>query len=313
MVTVVPFSPNHVEPAAELVARRVHVARSHEPLIPSTLEDPKRVAGLLARLPDQGLGVAAMDGGRLAGFLGAVGIELWGGLGAYVPEWGHAASDPDVITALHEAASRRWLADRRTVHTVTLWADDVGGEAAWHGLGFGRAVIDTVRELLPLDGGEVLVRRADTGDAPAVALLERALWEHLAGPPTCRVHPEPAGEAATEDRLRGGDRPVWLAMDDSRPLGYLSMEPHEVYPIALAAPHVVRCDGAFVAPDARRRGIGAALLEAGLRWASESGFGLCAVDYESANREAGRFWPTVGCRAVLHSVARRIPDRADLS
>jgi GNAT superfamily N-acetyltransferase len=193
------------------------------------------------------------------------------------------------------------------VHTVTLWAADVAGEAAWHGLGYGRIVIDTVRDLAPPPAGRAVdVRRAGTGDAPVVAAFERALWEHLARAPTCRVHSEPEGVSASEARLSDPGSPVWLAVDGSEPIGSLSMEPQGDVPLALASGEIVRCDGAFTVPEARGRGVGAALFAAALEWAAAAGYRCCAVDFESANREASRFWPSMGCRPVLHSVARHL-------
>lgn len=307
MVEFVPFGSEHVGTAAGLVAARAHSIGAQEPLLRPNLEDAD-VARRLEGLADHGLGVAAVDGKSVLGFLAAFGVRFWGAAVAYVPEWGHVATDPDMVRMLYGRASERWLAEDRAVHTVTLWARDRDGEAAWHDLGFGRVVVDTLHDVPPPEPSthRVDVRRAMPDDAAVVAEMERSLWEHLAAPPVFRVHPRPGGEAAAATRLGEPNRPVWLALDGSSPVGFLSFEPHGDETLALAGADVVRCDGAFVVPSARRHGTGAALFGAALAWAADAGFARCAVDFESANREASRFWPSMGCRPILHAVARRI-------
>jgi hypothetical protein len=43
-----------------------------------------------------------------------------------------------------------------------------------------------------------------------------------------------------------------------------------------------------------------------LQWAARAGFGGYALDYQSANLVAARFWPAVGFSPVLCSVGRRL-------
>ena len=52
-----------------------------------------------------------------------------------------------------------------------------------------------------------------------------------------------------------------------------------------------RITGAFTRADRRGQGVAAALLDAALAWARDEGYIRCAVDFESANLLASRFWP----------------------
>lgn len=287
--------------AAAAEARRCH------PPAPAGLDDPARAAGLLIGPAASGLGAAALRGGRLIGFLAPLTFDLWGGPGAYVPEWGQAG-DPALVGGLYALAAARWAQVGRTVHAVTLWAHRPEVEAAWHDVGFGRAVIDAVRDLeAPARRGRgVKVRRADRADAGRLAALERALWAHLAAAPAFRVHPPPGGRVEAARRLTDPAQPVWLAEVGGVPAGFLSLQPGDEAPAALRSPDLVRCDGAFVLPERRERGVATALLAAALGWAAAAGFAGCTLDYESANLEAARFWPAAGFSPVLHSVARRV-------
>jgi len=283
-------------------------ARRHDPALPATLEDVSRVQGLLAGPSLNGLGAAAMDGEGVIGFLVPLACVLWDRPAAYVPEWGWAAADADVVVALYEVAAVRWVEAGRTTHAVTVWADESEMEDAWHRLGFGRVVVDALRDLGPVEAprATVPIRRASPGDAADLADLEHALWEYLAAPPICRVHPPPGGSAETAQRLADPAQPVWMAGPDGSPVGFLWLQSEGDPPAALCSSALVRCDGALVLPGERRQGVGAALLGAAVEWARASGFTGCTLDYESANPAAARFWPWAGFRPVLHSLARKV-------
>jgi GNAT superfamily N-acetyltransferase len=255
-----------------------------------------------------GLGAVALRGREVVGFVLPLTFDLWGKPGAYVPEWGQAAVDPGLVAHLYAAASTRWVEAGRVTHAVTLWAHEPEAEVAWHSLGFGRVVVDALRGLEPPRRGHsrrVTVRRAVPRDAGTLASLERALWEHLAAAPTCRVHPAPGGRNAAVRRLADPAQPVWLAEAEEAVVGFLSLQPGDESPAALRASHLVCCDGALVVPGRRGQGVGSTLLGAALRWAAAAGFTGCVLDFESANLPAAHFWPAAGFTPVLHSVARR--------
>jgi GNAT superfamily N-acetyltransferase len=287
------------------VAAAAGEGRRRHPLLPSDPADPARAEARLAGLAGSGLGVAAVQGRRVVGFLLPVACELWGGPGAYVPEWGQAGA-PEMVAPLYAAASALWMAAGRTIHGVTLWSHQPAAETAWHDLGFGRVVVDALRglESLPRRARGVTVRFATPRDAFTLAAWERALWEHLAAAPVSRVFPAPGGKAEAAARLADPAQPVWLAEVAGRPAGFISLQPADEVPAALRCPELVRCDGAFVVPERRGRGVAATLLGEALRWAAGAGFNGCTLDFESANVPAARFWPAAGFSPVLHSVGR---------
>lgn len=302
---VVPLEPHHIVDAAVLVARDARKQRLDVPELPCTLDDPAVAASQLESIVGNGLGVAVLDAGELVGFLAGAPVSLWGAPGVYVAEWGNAARDRRVVLAAYAAASRLWVTSGRGVHAVTLWVRAGANEAAWHQLGFGRVVVDAVRGLGELAAGGGEVRRATVADVATIASFEGALWHHLAAPPVCRVHPPPVGPTDLAERLADPRRPLWLIEDGGQAIGYVSLtSEHET--TALAADDTVVCDGAFVVPEARRRGAGRTLVSAAIAWAAADGFARLAIDYESANIEATEFWPAVGFCAVLHSVARTV-------
>jgi GNAT superfamily N-acetyltransferase len=289
------------------VASAAGGARRYYPLLPPGLEDRALVADRLGAVAGDGLSVAAWEGRRLVGLLAPLAVELWGGLGAWVPEWGHAGP-PSLVAAMYAAAVGRWAEAGLRTQAVTLWACQPEVEAAWHALGFGRVVVDALRGLEPFARRPrgVTIRPAESGDSFTLTAMQRALWEHLAAPPVSRVAPPAEGRVETARRLADPARPVWLAEVEGAAVGFVSLAPSDEGPAVLRSPEVVRCDGAFVVPERRGRGVASALIGAALRWAAGAGFHACALDFESANVSAAGFWMAAGFVPVLHSVARRL-------
>lgn len=306
MTRIVPLSPDHLPGAATLAA--ASAARWGKVLPDTVLVDTDRVQDLLCGPASNSLGVAALEGGRVVGFLAPLACVLWDEPAVYIAEWGWAAADGDMVMALYSAAATRWMEEGRRLHAVTGWADERGLEEAWHQLGFGRVVVDAVRDLSLREAtrAAVPVRRAGPQDAGDLSRLERELWEYLAAPPVCRVHPPPGGLEEAARRLIDPAQPVWVAEAGGFAVGFLSLQVEGDTPAALRSPRLVCCDGAFVVPEVRRQGVGAVLLAAALEWARGESFTGCTVDFESANPAAARFWPEAGFLAVLHSLARRV-------
>ena len=67
--------------------------------------------------------------------------------------------------------------------------------------------------------------------------------------------------------------------------------------------------GAYAVPGVRRQGVATALLRACVAWAAERGYARCAVDFESANIEANRFW-RLHFAPVCYSLMRCVDEAA---
>jgi len=64
-------------------------------------------------------------------------------------------------------------------------------------------------------------------------------------------------------------------------------------------------------PEARRRGVGRALIDAALNWTHRHGFRWISVDFEAANPMSRPFWLEAGLRPTGYGVLRLI-DRASV-
>jgi GNAT superfamily N-acetyltransferase len=321
---IVPLREAHLEDAASLFVFRYRAARADVPSLPARHEDPAALLPKLRELAGRGPGAAALRDGRLCGYLLGQVIRFRDQRSIYTPVWGSATvvgDGPDVYRALYTTLSARWVANGCFTHVITHLAYDRSAIEAWHWLSFGLTVVDAMRDLSPIASpravhascpGEAIqtdIRHAGPEDAEVVAQLADDLNRHLAAPPTFLAYTERESAREHAAWLAHPDHALWLAESEGRAVGYLRLEPSNptaAYVVDDAA--VVCITGAFVRRDARRRGVGAALLQAAIAWARESGYAACAVDFESHNVLGARFWMR-HFRPVCYSLIRHVDPR----
>jgi GNAT superfamily N-acetyltransferase len=311
---IVPFSDAHVDTAAEVFVDAFADLRRRVTALPDHLA---RVDVVASRLRGMN-GVAALDGGRLVGFLSAwypiAGFRGTSRAGAYVPEWGHGAIGPNrpaVYRALYREASAGWARAGCSVHAITTLADDPEALETWFWSGFGMGTVDGIREMEPLShpgswtGG---IRRATVEDASALARLDEAHQRHYADPPVFMVPRVPDDEAAWTRFLAQPRCSAWLAERDGTAVGFLRLDRTYSASAAIESPSGAFISGAYVVPEHRRAGAMTAMLDAALRHHAAEGLTSCGVDFEAFNPEAATFWPRHFATVCLSMM--RVPESA---
>lgn len=304
-----PFRSEHLDAAVGLFIASAAEQRRATPALPADRLERNRVTDLIARIMAECGGLAALEQGRLVGYLGWWQADDFRGTGrraAYAPEWAHAtaASDPDltarVYRGLYRAAATQWAAAGCTVHALTLLAHDRAAETTWFWHGFGLLVVDAIRPLAPpgiaptrvSSPAGLMIRPATVEDAPALAGLDAEHVRHYVAPPVFMA-PRPADAADTWAAfLARDDNSAWLAVDQGTPVGFVRFDAHDYDGVdLLAAERVVGINGAYVQLAYRGRHAATAILDAALRDYAARGYEACAVNFESFNPEAAAFWP----------------------
>jgi GNAT superfamily N-acetyltransferase len=288
-----PFRAGDVRPAASLVAERVRTLREHVPVLPRTWQDPAAWDARIAAFTADGQALAAHDEDRLVGFLAAERDEDFSR--AYLPEWasGTVPGGRRILESLYATASRRWVADGLRTHVFGALRGQAGESEALSWLGFGAFVVDAIRGLdpLPVAGAEVRIRPATADDLDAVIALEDGLRRHLMASPVFLVLPPSRTVEEHRARLLDPDVVTLLAEDRGVPVAHLRIGScAEDVATIVRDPGTASISGAFTVADRREAGVATALLAAGLDRARELGYVRCAVDFETANLEAARFW-----------------------
>ncbi len=312
-MTLVPFAPEHILPAAQLVADGVARQRRRVRALPDSWADPTHVARALVGMADRGAGLAALDDGELVGFHLALAIDGRGGRFSYTPDIAHAApSDPAarVRSRLYGELAAGWVRDFCTEHVISVPADDEVALAAYARLGFGHHVVDLVADLRPIEAGPppegVTIRRARPADAAALMDLDAGLRRHLEATPVFLRLPAQAPLEIHRRRLEDESIATLLAERDGTALAFLRIGPCATdVAMAVRDPGTASVTGAFTRPEVRGLEVSSSLLAAAVDWAREAGYLRWAVDHESANLEASRFWARHATPVVL-SLSRRL-------
>jgi len=302
---------DHLEDAAALVTRRYKALRARVPLMPSRYEQRDTIQGMLRGIAAGNSGVIAVDRGRVLGFMTGLPLEdLLGMRCAYSPEWANAADLQDsrrIYEEMYTFLAPRWIEDGCLCHAVSVLAIDGEGMEGWQWMGFGMIAVDGVRLPRPLPGvtAKAEVRQATLGDEGEVRELFTGLARHVAAAPTYFIHEmdDPEEWLAKPGNL------LWLAYQDGEAAGCLGLEAgHKGGCEVLQDEKTVNVEPAFIKEGQRGIGIGATLLNHALERAAEEGYTRCAVDFESGNPLAARFWMQ-RFEPVCYSLVRVIDER----
>jgi GNAT superfamily N-acetyltransferase len=130
------------------------------------------------------------------------------------------------------------------------------------------------------------IRRASIDDLPHLAPLYDGYRQFYRQPS------EPGlAERFLRERLTRGDSVIFLAEDDSGPLGFTQLYP--IYSSISMGPAWVLND-LFVAPGARTGGVGRALLERARAHGLETGARWLSLSTEQTNVKAQRLYESLG-------------------
>jgi ribosomal protein S18 acetylase RimI-like enzyme len=316
---VVPFSDEHLEDAARLLAARHARQRQAEPLLPERLEHPEAALEELVAAwhADDASGAAAFSGGRLVGYLLGVPRSAGWGENVWIEAAGHAVEEAETVRDLYAAAARRWVDDGRTQHYALVPATDPRLVDAWFRLGFGHQQAHAHQEVpsdvdvRPPDGFEIHEPREE--DVEALLPVDVALPAHQQDAPVFSGRPLPSDDELREEwrsTLADTDETVLIGYRDGRPVAIWSICPAERsrhFTGLMQPERSAYLAFASTLPEIRGSGIGVALTDACFAAAAERGFGVMVTDWRVTNLLASRFWPNRGFRTTFFRLYRSIP------
>lgn len=332
-VTIVPFTSDHLDAAAALLAARHRRDRVWIPDLSPAYKDPAAARPVLDDLltADDGCGVVALRDGAVVAYL--LGAPVLGSptnafaafrhpRAADIPYEGHAADPADaaaLLPRLYAAIAQEWVRNGLVGHYITIPVNPDASEPWWD-LGFGRYIALSARTTSPAErerqnGMDITIRRATPDDAEAVEALTTEFFRTVAAPPIfVPFLPETTAERQrfVADHLADPGCPIWLAFADDRPVGMqLFVEPtsSQWHQSPLATPQrTVYLFIACTAPEARSTGVGAAFVDRTLAWAREAGYAHCTAHYLTTSR-ANPFWRGLGFQPVSYGLYRAVDER----
>jgi ribosomal protein S18 acetylase RimI-like enzyme len=305
---IVPFSDEHFDGAAALLAERHARHIAAEPLLARVddfrphVESEWRVEGTS--------GAVAIDGDDVVGYL--LGPRKEDFLGPHV--WSHVAGqavrDPELARDLYAAAAGRWVEEGLTRHFVFVPAFRDLVEP-WLRTSFGISGALAARETgeIATTATDVAVRLSTPEDTPVAAAYDQVLARHLQAPPSFSFYTLPSEQEYLDEWRNVHEEAEYthfVAERDGQIVGHLLLyrRPHDNLRMP---PNSIDLANAATAPGARGSGAGVALTEHALRWADDNGYVAMTTDWRMSNLEASRFWPRRGFRETFLRLYRSIP------
>lgn len=308
-MNIIDFTSEWIPQAQSLLQESWAEERSHVPALPEHTQPD------LASLAQRGLAVAAVEDGRLLGYLGAYGP--WQPVfctpdvsGVFSPLHAHAVQKENRVRIwqrLYQAAAEKWVAAGAVSHAVTLFAHDREGQEALYLYGFGVRCIDLIRPMEHLTAPAWRCRELAAQEQSVLTPLRRLLAEHLAQSPCFMVDPPEQVEAWLQRRLAQPPR-TFVAEADGQIAAYMEVT-SEGENYLSDTPGTMNICGAYCLPEHRGTGAAQAVLAYMIAALRAEGFTRLGVDCESFNPTALGFWRKY-FTPYTHSVVRRIDENA---
>jgi ribosomal protein S18 acetylase RimI-like enzyme len=316
---VVPFSEEHLDDAAKLLAARQARQREAEPALPERYERPPEAREEIEQAwrVDGPSGAVALREGRVVGYLIGTPREAktWGE-NVWVELAGHAVEEPEDIRDLYGEAAARWVEEGRMRHYALVPANDPVLVDAWFRIGFGQQHAHALQEVTPREvalppGIEIRAPREE--EIEELIEVDLALPAHQSRSPVFSSIGRPTREELREEwasTLAGDEEHVLVAYHKGKPVAVWSVSPVELSSQHRGLGRPERA--AFLAfastlPEFRGSGLGVALTDASFNWAAENGYELMVTDWRVTNLLSSRFWPRRGFRPVFLRLYRAIP------
>jgi GNAT superfamily N-acetyltransferase len=290
-VEIRPFSDEHLDAAAALLAERHERHLAAEPLLARDVD---------YRAQLEGDGVVAVHGGEVRAYLLGCATED----DAFVGLAGCAAAEAELLRDLYAALAPTWERDR---HRVYVPATDAALIDVWFRLAFGLQFTLAVREPAPGTGEGVRLGRPD--DLDAAVRLEHAFTDHL------RASPSFSGRSPqSDDELRADWEGTWdderfthlVAERDGRVVGHALLYRRERGDLRIPA-NSIDLSLVVTLPEVRGTGVGSALVAHALGWAYEHDFAAVTIDWRVVNLLADRFFRARGFRPTFVRLYRHVP------
>ncbi len=328
-ITISAFdSARHLDAAASLLAERHVRDRARDPRFPAAYEIPPACRPLIEQaLGEFGAkGVVAVSDGEIVGFavMAPFLAQPMHMTAAFFPPRtaqtgysNHAAKagmEHEVYRELYAALSADFVERGYFDHNVYIAPRDQAVEEAFVSLGFGRTLTAAMRGVEPVEGGgSAELHQAGDEDASIVFGLNDELMRHHARAPIfwpLLKEPEESSHQFTRDLLADPKTNAhWVAYDNGKPIGMNTfMAPVWITPMLTPEKAIYLYQG-IVSEDARRGGVGKAILKQGIDWAREQGYQHVALHFASPNVSGARFWQSQGFAPIEHRMTRHIDER----
>lgn len=307
---IVDLTIEHAAAAEQLAKENYLEEAAAVPLLPSELSCPQA-----AYFAKNGMGVAAVDNGRLLGFFSC--FEPWNNAfnsaarGMFSPLPAHGAIKENreyIYKRLYQGAAEKWVSMGIMYHAAAFYAHDAVALDAMFSYGFGMRCEDSIRAVAPLDIKDyegITCREID--DATLVRDMRKGLSDHMGMSP-CFMKATQSECEAWLNCAESRDTRLFAAFDETTPVAFVELcDDGENF--VTEVPYMKNICGAYCLPQYRGKGVYSTLINFLLNVLAQENVPLLGVDYESINPTAAGFWHKL-FTPYTKSVTRRIDECA---
>lgn len=310
----------YIEDAAKVFISNYGVLKKENPELPSVYSDLDFMARKIKKIINENPSAVALIEGKVVGYM--TGISDINGLkgsakGVYVPEISHSCWEvkekEEIYYRMYQKLAMEWVDNKNHTHIITYFATDNLLHNLFQHLSFGLLVIDGLKPVHSIHSEkihDIIIRQANSADLEKLGPLDRGIDRHLMGSPVfLHMEDEDYPMDTLKRKFLSDDIGTFIALKDEEIIacirGKLNYGPGCT---------IVRDTGtlginfAYTNPSIRGKGVGANILRHLLNWGYEHKMVRCAVDFESQNREASRFWLS-HFKPICFSAMRKIDDR----
>lgn len=326
---IVDFTEQHAAAAERLARDNYQEERAMVGCLPESPEWPG-----LSETAGNGLGVAAVEDGRLIGFWGCMGPweNQFGSeaRGVFSPMHAHGAireQRDGIYRRMYQALAEKLAKKGIAYHSIALYAHDLPALSGLFTYGFGMRCVDAVRPMeeicpdgiaasgLPLvtpsptlgTAGQLTCRESGLEDFSKIRKLRACLGRHLGESP-CFIKMSDEDVERWQRRKESGGVRVFTAWQGGEPVAYLEItDGGENF--ATEAAEMQNICGAYCVPAHRGQGVMPLLLNFVIRTLRAEGYTLLGVDFESINPNAWGFW-NKHFKAYTYGLTRRLVESA---
>jgi GNAT superfamily N-acetyltransferase len=315
---IIPFTTEHLDAAAEILAARQRRLRTVRPELPEAFTRSPACRPLIAGILEKpgSHGVLALRGDEPLGYLlGYPRTEPIWGRACWSPDEGSALADgvdPEVMRDLYSAWSEHFVRTGHFLHYAHAPADDPELMAAWSRTGFGQMQAYAARDvtLEPSQAAGFAVRRAKPEDIDLVDSLLPLIALAVMRPPAYAITLPEGFTGYRESWLEELADPTarhYLAEEGGMALGMASF--YDTEPGPMVPDGAWEMSVAMTAPDQRGRGVVRALVAAAFAEARDAGVSHCIADWRTAALPTHRSWTALGWRPTHYRLHRHIDER----
>jgi len=309
---IVDLTAAHVEQAVQIAKQNYETERGFVPALPPVDQWPD-----MKPLAENNLGVAALDGRDVIGFLCSYGIwdNAWdiSGLRHIYSPMGANGTIPEnrekIYARLYQAAGEKWARVGAASHGICLYAHDTESQAQFFRYGFGMRTIDAIRPMdnieAPLCEGYDFSELAPD-DVLGISPLENMLKDGFAESPTF-MYKAPGDENEFMTNYRNCKSIYSVAKYNGKIVAFIRAE-HDGQTFIQDIKGYIHINAAFCLPEHRGKCISKKLLNLLVQKLKKQGYNYLGVDYESINPSGYGFW-LKDFNVYTYGVVRRIDER----